>query len=114
MQEKESTKYLGNIIMSTGGVRETVENRRNPGWGKVATIRGILESVDMGAHRVEIGLLLRSAILVNSLLFTAETWSGVREADLVRLEQVDLALMKSLASGHSKYANVFLFLEMGH
>ena len=50
---------------------------------------------------------------MNSLLFTAETWSGVREADLVRLEQVDLALVKSLASGHSKCPNEFPYLEMG-
>ena len=73
---------------------------------KVATINGILEHVDMGSHRVK-------AILVNSLLFTAETWSGVREADLVRLEQVDQALMNSLVSGHSKCPREFAYLETG-
>lgn len=108
-----ATKYLGNIVSLNGGVRDTVEDRRSKGWGKVATIQGILEQVDMCAHRVEVGLLLRKAILVNSLLFTAETWSGVREEDLVRLEQVDLALMKSLVSGHSKCPREFAYLETG-
>ena len=52
----------------------------------VATIKGILSEVDLGQNTVEVGLLLSKAILVNSLLFTAETWSGIREPDLVRLE----------------------------
>jgi hypothetical protein len=81
--------------------------------GKIASIQGILEEVDLGKHRVEVGLLLRKAILVNSLLFTAETWSGVRNSDLVRLEQVDLALLSSLVSGHSKCADEFAYMELG-
>ena len=69
--------------------------------------------MDMGAHRVEVGLILRKAILVPSLLFTAETWSGVTEADIVKLEQVDQALMRSLLNGHSKCPKEFPYLEMG-
>ena len=113
MKEAKSTKYLGNLVTSRGGVRDTVEDRRSKGWGKVATIKGILSEVDLGNHRVQVGLILRKAILVNSLLFTAEAWSGVREADLVRLEQVDLALLRSLVSGHSKCATEFAHLETG-
>ena len=113
MKEAKSTKYLGNLVTSHGGVRDTVEDRRSKGWGKVATIKGILSEVDLGNHRVQVGLILRKAILVNSLLFTAEAWSGVREADLVRLEQVDLALLRSLVSGHSKCATEFAHLETG-
>ena len=113
MKEVASAKYLGNFVSSTGGVRETVEDRRSKGWGKVATIEGILSSVDLGDHRVEVGLLLRKAILVNSLLFTAETWSGVRKADIMRLEQVDQALLRSLGSGHSRSPREFANLEFG-
>ena len=113
MKEAKSAKYLGNLITSRGGVSETVEDRRSKGWGKVATIQGILSEVDLGSHRVEVGLILGKAILVNSLLFTAETWSGVKEADLVRLEQVDQALLRSLVAGHSKCASEFAYLETG-
>ena len=113
MKEAESTKYLGNLITSSGGVRQTVEDRRSKCWGKLATIKGILSEVDLGDNRVQVGLILRKAILVNSLLFTAEAWSGVREADLVRLEQVDLALLRSLVSGHSKCVTEFAYLETG-
>ena len=113
MKLSDSAKYLGNFVTSRGGVRDTVEDRRNKGWGKVATIKGILSEVDLGQNTVEVGLLLRKAILVNSLLFTAETWSGIRESDLVRLEQVDHALISSLTSGHSKSPNEFAYLKTG-
>ena len=94
MKISDSAKYLGNVA-SRGGVCDTVEDRRNKGCGKVATIKGILSVVDLGENTVEMGLLLRKSILVNSLLFTAEAWSGIREADLVRLEQVDHALLSA-------------------
>ena len=68
----------------------------------MAVIEGILSTVDMGSRRVEVGLLLRKALLVSSLLFTAETWSGVKEAQIKRLEQVDQALLRSLLMCHSK------------
>ena len=42
MKTTKSQKYLGDIITSSGTVRETVEDRRNKGWGRVAEISGIL------------------------------------------------------------------------
>ena len=113
MKEVTSAKYLGNFVSSSGGVQATVEDRRSKGWGKVATIEGILSAVDLGDHRVEVGLLLRKAILVNSLLFTAETWSVVRKADILRLEQVDQALLCSLGSGHLRSPREYANLDFG-
>ena len=84
MQESKSTKYLGNILTSKGGVRETIEDRRNKGWGKVSQILGVLGEVDFGQHRIVVGLLLRKAILTSGLLYSAEAWSDVSEADIKR------------------------------
>ena len=107
MQKADSFKYLGNIITSNGSNRATIEDRRNKGWGKVAQIMGILGEVEIGAHRMEIGLLLRKAILTSSLLFSAEAWSAITDAEIHRLEQVDSALLRSLVNGHSKYFSSF-------
>ena len=90
-----------------------MEDRRNQGWGKVATILGILEEVTLGQHRVEVGLMLRQAILINSLLFSAEAWSGVTDKLLSRLEVVDNALLCRLTGGHSKCPTEFNYLETG-
>ena len=74
---------------------------------------GILEEVGVGPHRVEAGLLLRTAILHSSLLYTAEAWSNLSLKEIKRLEQVDLHLLKLLLGGHSKSSNIFYHLETG-
>ena len=107
------TKYLGNYVNSKGTHTTTIEERRNKGWGKVATIMGILGEVAMGTHKIEAGLLLRKAILHSSLLFTAEAWSNVNTKEIKRLEQVDTHLLKLLLEGHSKCPSVFYHLETG-
>ena len=56
--------------------------------------------MDVGQHRIEVGLLLRKAILTSGLLYSAEAWSDVSEADIKRLEHVDSALLKALVKGH--------------
>ena len=62
---------------------------------------------------MEIGLLLRKAILTSSLLFSAEAWSAVTDTVIHRFKQVDSALLRSLVNGHSKTANIFHHLETG-
>ena len=100
MKNATSCKYLGNTITSNGGVRATIEDRRNQGWGKVAQILGILGEVDMGTHRIEVGLMLRKAMLTSGLLYSAEAWSAVSESEIKRLEQVDTTLIKGLVKEH--------------
>ena len=89
MEEKWCTKYLCNFISSKGGVSKTIEDRRKKGWGKISTIMGILKEVDMGANRLQFGLLLRQGILVNSLLYSSEAWSGVTDKQPARIKVVD-------------------------
>ena len=77
MIKEVSTKYLGNILSTKGGLNDTIEDRRNKGWGEISTIMGILSEVDMGVNQLEAGLLLREAILISGMLFSAEAWSGL-------------------------------------
>ena len=109
MHDTQSSKYLGNVLTSAGGVRATIEDRRKQGWGKVSQILGILGEVPLGPYRIEVGLLLRKAILTSSLLYSAEAWSAVSEAEIKRLEQVDSALLKGLVERHSKPHQAFIF-----
>ena len=113
MHDVRSSKYLGNVLKSAGGVRETISDRRNKGWGKVAQILGILGEVPLGQYRIEVGLLLRKAILTSALLYSAEAWSAVSEKEIKQLEQVDSALLKGLLESHSKTATSFYYLETG-
>ena len=89
MDRKDNTRYLGNMISSKGVVSDTIEDRRKIGLGKISTIMGILDEVDMGANRVEAGLMLRQSNLVSSLMYSAEAWSDVTDKQVARIEVVD-------------------------
>ena len=67
----------------------------------------------MGKHRLEVGLMLRQAILISSMLYSAEAWSDITEKQLARMEVVDSALLRRLTGGHVKCATEFLHLETG-
>ena len=71
MKEKTSTKYLGNILSSNGSARDIIQDRvrRKQGRGKVSQILGIISEVPLGSKQTKAGLVLRKAILTNSLLF---------------------------------------------
>ena len=102
MKKEQSTKYLGNILSTEGGLDATIEDRRSKGWGRIATIMGILSEVDLGVHKLEAGLRLREAILINGMLYSAEAWSAVSQKHLARLEAVDTSLLQKLTGSHSK------------
>ena len=72
---------------------------------------GILSELDMGVHKLEVGLLLRQAILISSLIYTAEAWSGLTEKQIARLEVVDTSLLRKLTGGHAKCATEYYHLE---
>ena len=111
MMKKNIAKYLGNILSTEGGLDDTIEDRRSKGWGRIASIMGILSEVDMGAHRIEAGLRLKEVILINSILYSAEAWSGVSQRQLTRLEVMDTALLRKLTGSHSKCPTEFHHLE---
>ena len=59
------------------------------------------------------GLLLRNAMLVNSMLFSSEAWHGIVRDDVETLSRVDESLLRGLVNGHSKVPKEALFLETG-
>ena len=72
---------------------------------------GILSEVDMGLHKIEVGPMPRRAILISSMVNSAEAWSGITYKQLARLEVVDLSLLRQLTGGHVKRATEFLHYE---
>ena len=113
MHRKDSIKYLRNILSTKGGLDKTIEDRRNKGWGKITTIMGILSEVDMSINQLQAGLLLREAILISGMLFSAEAWSGITDKQLARMEVVDTSVLVRLAGGHTECGTEFNHLGAG-
>ena len=51
--------------------------------------------------------------LTDGMLFSTEAWSSITDSEMDRIEQVDLALLRTLMDGHSKCSKVFIYLEFG-
>ena len=83
------------------------------GYGAVSNILAIVNDVPLAHWRIEAGLQLRQAMLLNSILFNSEAWHGVSDVDLVQLEKVDEALLRGLLNAHSKAPLESLYLETG-
>ena len=113
MSNSTQEKYLGDIVDKTGKIRATIEDRQKKGYAIVAEILAILEEIPLGQHKMEIGLALRQAMLVNGMLYNSEAWHFISDNEIKMLERVDEHLLRSLVKGHSKLPLEFLYLEAG-
>ena len=113
MKDTESTKYLGDIIHTNGTIQATIESRQKKGEGIIAEILSIINEIPLGKHKYEVAMKLREAMLLNGILFNSEAWHGVTHAQIVKLEQIDEALLRGILKAHSKTPKEFLYLESG-
>ena len=102
MTNSVQEKYLGGLLNTTGIVINTIEERKNKGFGIVNEIIAILDEIPLGRYKMEIGLKLRQAMLLNGILYNSEAWHSVTEAEIKILETVDEHLLRALVKGHSK------------
>ena len=106
-------KYLGDLINTSGTIRNTIEERRTEGLGIANEIIAILDEIPLGRYKMEIGLKLRQAMLLNGMLYNSEAWHNLAEAEIRLLEKVDEYLLRVLVKAHSKTPLEFLYLEAG-
>ena len=60
-------------------------------------------------RKIGIGLKMREAKLLNGMMYSNEAWSKISDSELVRLEQVDLSLLRSLARDIPKPARLLYY-----
>ena len=113
MNTSSQEKYLGDLINCNGTIRNTIEERRAKGYGIANEIIAILEEIPLGRYKMEIGLMLRQAMLLNGILYNSEAWHSISEAEIRLLETVDEHLLRALVKGHAKTPLEFLYLEAG-
>ena len=79
----------------------------------MSEILAIVNDIPLGQYKMEIGLMLRQAMLLNGVLFNSEAWHAISEKEIKLLEAVDEHLLRSLVGGHAKTPLEFLYLEAG-
>ena len=113
MEEKESERYLGDIISKDGRNLKNFKARVNKGIGIVKKILTMLEGIPFGKFHFEAGVIMRNSLLVSSMLFNCEAWYNITSAEMNLLETVDLMLLRGILKAPKSTPKEMLFLELG-
>ena len=111
MKNSDREKYLGDIIHKDGKQHATIVERISKGYGIVANILALLSDIPLGHRKIETGLELRQAWLLNGILYNSEIWQKITEKDKSDLMKIDKYLLRSILGAHSKTPLEQLHLE---
>ena len=113
MGVKKEQMYLGDVISEDGKHDKNIQARQNKSLGIITQIMQILESVFFGKYYFEVALILRSSLLLSSILLNSEAWVNLTEKNIRTLEQMDEMLLSKIMGCDSNTSNVFKYLELG-
>ena len=113
MKVKTEQMYLGDVISNDGKHFHNVQNRKNRGIGIINQIMQILDTVFFGKYHFEVAMILRSSMLLSSLLLNSEAWVNLTEKDIRSLEQTDEMLLSKVLECESNTSNIAKYLELG-
>ena len=68
MKDSNKEKYLRDQLNSKGKLKDTIDDRVAKGYGIVSDILAILDEIPLGQYRLEMGLKLRQAMLLNGVV----------------------------------------------
>jgi hypothetical protein len=113
MKQKQEQVYLGDVISVDGKHDKNVEARKNKSQGIIKQIMQILQSVCYGKYYFEVAMVLRSSLLLSSLLLNSEAWVNLSDKNIRSLEQTDEILLAKILDSEANTSNVFKYLELG-
>ena len=89
MKEEQDQVYLGDVISSNGTHAKNIQARKNKGLGTKTQIMDILEYSFFWRYHFELAMVLRSSLLLSSLLLNSEAWVNLTEKNIRSLEHTD-------------------------
>ena len=113
MGEKKEQMYLGDIISEDGKHAKNVKSRNNKGLGIITQIMEILQTVVFGKFYFEVALILRSSLLLSSILLNSEAWVNLSETEIRSLEKTDEILLSRILECEANTSKTFKYLELG-
>ena len=117
METVTSWKYLGDIVQSNGKCNLNIQDKVGKGIGAVKQISQMLSDLCLGPYLYEAFTVLRSSLLLSTLLANSEAWVGLTKKNISDLEAVDMQMLRSVFSSdftkHSRTPKELLYLETG-
>ena len=81
--------------------------------GISSQIVNLLRDICLGEHYIEIALLLRESMFINSVLTNAEIWFFLKKEEIKQLEDLDKTLLKKILKVPFSTPGEAYFLELG-
>ena len=72
-----------------------------------------LDEISFGKFYFEIAVILRSSLMVSSILFNSEAWYNVPKEELDLIESVDLIFLRTILKCPKSTLKEMLYLELG-
>ena len=113
MHNSNEETYLGDQITANGKHASTIAKRRARGYGIISDILLVLEKIYNSERRIRVGLELRQAWFVNSMLLNVEAWHNMLQKDMNIITSMDKYLVRKIINSHSKAPVELLYLETG-
>ena len=104
---------MGDIICKDGKNLKNIKERKSKGFGIVQQISSILENIFFGPYEIEISLILRKSLLLNIILTNSEAWYGLKDVEVIHLEQIDETLLRKILEAPKSTPKCMLYLETG-
>ena len=111
LSKTDAEKYLGDIICKDGKNLKNIKERKSKGFGIVQQISSILENIFFGPYEIEISLILRKSLLLNSILTNSEAWYGLKDEEVIHFEQIDETLSRKILEAPKSTPKCMLYLE---
>jgi hypothetical protein len=96
MKSTNKEKYLGDVISCSGKMDDIIQMRYEKGMGIINSIMSILKEISFGQHYFEIGMLLRTTMLINGILFNLEACNNLSTNQINLLEECDKKLLRRI------------------
>ena len=112
INEVDSTRYLGEVVCSSGSQDKNIQARVQRGMSAANTIIQILQETCFGKYDCEVFLVLRDSLLLSTLITNSETWNHVTKKNIELLEAVDEKMLRKKFELHPKTSKVYLYLEL--
>ena len=108
LEKVDKEKYLGDIISVDGRNRKNINSRKGKAVGIIIQITSILQDICFGPFHMEVALMLRNSLFINSILVNSEAWYGLTDEEIVELEKEDEHLLRKFLGADSVEVNAFI------
>ena len=113
MAVKDEQLYLGDLVAANGRHDKNILRRQNRSIGIIDQIMDILNSTYFGRYYFEVALVLRSSLLLSSILLNSEAWVNLTQNNIRSLEKIDEKLLSRILDCEPKTSNAIKYLELG-